>query len=273
MKRIWVVLGVAGLSLFCLAPFLWSLVTSLKTPAELLAVPPTWVPHHPTLANYVDVFVQRPFARYLLNSLIVGLLSTLIAMTCASLAAYALARLRLRGTTIIEYGLLFFALWPPAVLLVPLYLVGRSLGLLNSLVGLSLAHAALNLPFAAWMLTAFFRQVPAELEEAARVDGLSRLQFLRRILLPLVAPAMAATALLVFIFSWNEFVIALTFIVRDNLRTVPVGIAMLTGITSYDIPWGQISAAVVMTTLPVVAAVLACQRWIISGLTAGALKG
>jgi multiple sugar transport system permease protein len=122
------------------------------------------------------------------------------------------------------------------------------------------------------MLAAAFRQLPRELEDAARVDGFSRLQYLTRVALPLAGPALGATAILTFIFSWNEFVIALTFLSRDALRTVPVGVAMLTGVTMYEIPWGQISAAVVMTTLPVVVAVLAFQRWIVSGLTAGAVK-
>ncbi len=273
MRTVALWLGIALLVTFNLGPFAWSFLTSIKPGAEVFAIPPTYLPRDLSIESYTGVFDQRPFARYLWNSIVVATLSTLVALATGALAAHGLARLRLRAAAALEYGLLFFALWPPAVLLVPLYSLGRALGLINSHLGLALVHAALNLPLAAWMLTASFRSLPPELEEAARVDGFSRLQFLTRVTLPLSGPALAATAILVFILSWNEFVIALTFISRDDLRTVPVGIAMLTGVTVYEIPWGQISAAVVMTTLPVVVAVLACQRWIVSGLTAGAVKG
>jgi len=256
---------------FSLGPFLWSVVTSVRPPSELTGG--TLLPRALSIDSYAGVFGQRPFALYLRNSVVVGLLSTAIALTAGALAAAVLARLRPSLGRLVEVTLLFFALWPPAVLLVPLFTAGRALGLVDSLPGLALVHAALNVPFVTWMLATFFRQIPADLEDAARVDGFSRLQFLVRIALPLAAPALAATAILAFIFSWNEFVIALTFLSRDELRTVPVGIAMLAGVTVYEIPWGQISAAVVMTTLPVVAAVLVFQRWIVSGLTAGAVKG
>jgi ABC-type glycerol-3-phosphate transport system permease component len=262
--------ALAVLALASLAPFLWSAITSLRPPADVLA--PSLLPRALSLESYADVFRQRPFARYLANSVIVGLLSTALALAAAAPAAAVLARMGRRLAAACETGLLFFALWPPAVLLVPLFTVGRTLGLTNSLAGLAVVHATLNLPFATWMLAAAFRQLPRELEDAARVDGFSRLQYLTRVALPLAGPALGATAILTFIFSWNEFVIALTFLSRDALRTVPVGVAMLTGVTMYEIPWGQISAAVVMTTLPVVVAVLAFQRWIVSGLTAGAVK-
>lgn len=273
MKAVWAGVAVTAVVVFAVGPFAWSLLTSIKPDAELFAIPPTYLPRTLSFEHYTGVFAQRPFATYLWNSVLVALLSTLVALAAGAMAAHVLARLRPRASRFLEYGLLFFALWPPAVLLVPLYTLGRTVGLTDSRLGLAIVHAALNLPFAAWMLTAFFRQLPAEIEEAARVDGFSRWQFLVRVALPLVAPALGATAILIFILSWNEFVIALTFISRDELRTVPVGIAMLTGVTVYEIPWGQISAAVVMTTLPVVVVVLAFQRWIVSGLTAGAVKG
>lgn len=273
MKRIGLAVVIGTLIAFSLGPFAWSVLTSVKPNREVFAVPPTYLPENLSLENYQGVFQQRPFGRYLLNSLIIAMGSTVLSLSVATLAAYALARLRLKGSGLLEKSLLFFALFPPAVLLAPLFSAARDLGATNSYVALIVVHAALNLPLAIWMLTAFFRQLPQDLEDAARVDGFSRLGMLARVLLPVSAPALAATAILVFIFSWNEFVIALTFMTRDDMRTVPVGIAMLTGVTVYEIPWGQISAAVVMTTLPVVAAVLAMQRWIISGLTAGAIKG
>lgn len=272
MKRLFP-FAVAALVLFSLGPFLWSVLTSLKPAGELFRVPPTWIPRSPSLDNYRDVFDQRPFARYMLNSLLVATVSTLLTLAAAAPAAYAIARLRLRGAALAEKAILAFALFPPAVLLVPLFVAAREAGALNSRMGVAVVHAALNLPFAVWSLASFFRAFPAEIEDAARVDGFSRAGVLLRVVLPVSAPALAATAILVFIFSWNEFVIALTFLTRDELRTVPVGVAMLSGVTVYEIPWGQISAAVVITTLPVVAAVLAFQRGIVRGLSAGAVKG
>ncbi|NUN48218.1 MAG: carbohydrate ABC transporter permease [Candidatus Brocadiae bacterium] len=272
MKRLLPV-AVAAMAAFSLGPFLWSALTSLKPADELFRVPPTWIPRSVSLDNYRDVFAQRPFARYMVNSLFVAGLSTILTLAAGAPAAWALARLRLRWSAAIEKGFLAFALFPPAVLLVPLFVAARDAGVLNSRIGVAFVHAALNLPFAVWSLTSFFRAFPADLEDAARVDGFSRAGVLLRVVFPVSAPALAATAILVFIFSWNEFVIALTFLTRDELRTVPVGVAMLSGVTAYDIPWGQISAAVVVTTLPVVAAVLAFQRSIVQGLGAGAVKG
>ncbi len=273
MKSVLHIACVALLVSFSLAPFMWSVLTSVKPAEEIFTVPATYLPGSVTLDSYGQVFAQRPFARYLLNSVIVALGSTLLALAAGSSAAYALGRLAPGKGPMIEKGILFFALFPPAVLLVPLFNAARVLGMTNSYIGLIVVHAALNLPFAVWTLTAFFRALPREIEEAAAVDGFSRPRILVRIILPLSAPALAATAILVFIFSWNEFVIALTFMQSDLMRTVPVGIAMLSGATVYEIPWGQISAAIVMTTLPVVAAVMAFQRWILSGLTSGAVKG
>ncbi len=273
MKRLLLAGAVGAMALFSTAPFLWSVSTSLKPESEVTAIPPTLLPARPSVQSYRGVFEQRPFARYLLNSVGVAALATLLTLFAAAPAAYSLARLCPPGTAYWRAGILGFALLPPAVLLAPLYSLARGLGLLDSLAGLAAVHAALHLPFAVWMLEAAFRDLPVDLEDAARIDGFSRVGMLTRIVLPLSAPALGAAAILVFIFSWNEFVIALTFLSRDELRTVPVGIAMLTGATTYEVPWGQISAAVVLTTLPVVVAILAFQRWIVGGLTAGAVKG
>lgn len=265
--------GVLLLVIFSLSPFVWSIITSFKLDREVFRVPPTYIPQEPSFQNYGTLFKQRPFGTYLLNSMIVGIASTALTLAAATLAAYALARMRPRGGRWVERGILFFALFPAGILIAPLYSLFAAWGLIESRLGLILAHAALNTPFAVWMLASFFRQFPSELEDAARVDGFSRLGILTRVVLPVSAPALAAAGILVFIFSWNEFVIANTFIQTDSLRTVPVGIAMISGGTSREFPWGPISAAVVITTLPVVVAVMAFQRWILSGLTAGAVKG
>lgn len=276
MKRLGTALfyaAVAAVVLWSLGPFLWQVVTSLKPSAEVVRVPPTYWPSAPSLASYARVFQTRPFATYILNSAVVALGTTALCTMLGTLAAYAFARLPLPGGAWAVRAILAVALFPPTVLVVPLYRLVQSLGLLNNPLGLILPYAALNLPFTVWVLMTFFKAIPRDLEEAAAVDGLSRWQTLWKVVFPLAAPAVATTAILVFIFSWNEFLLALVFMSKDAARTVPVGIAMLSGVTMYEVPWDQISAAVVVTTLPVVLLVLAFQRRIVEGLTAGAVKG
>uniref|UniRef100_A0A7V4WL96 Carbohydrate ABC transporter permease n=1 Tax=Candidatus Caldatribacterium saccharofermentans TaxID=1454753 RepID=A0A7V4WL96_9BACT len=278
MKRkkflsICLVLGVGVVVFFSLAPFLWQVVTSLKPSNEIFSRPVRYIPSHLDLSAYVKIFSRHPFARQILNSVFIACAGTFLCLFASSLASYALARLRLRGGRGFLLFLLFLSLFPPVVLIVPLYEMVSTFGLMNNYLALIIPYAALNVPFATWVLTSFFRQIPEALEDAAKVDGLSRLGILVRIILPLSAPALATTAILVFIFCWNEFLLALTFMTRATSRTVPVGIAMLSGASQYEIPWDQISAATVLTTLPLVAFVVLFQRRIVEGLTAGAVKG
>jgi multiple sugar transport system permease protein len=267
------VLGVGVVVFFSLAPFLWQVVTSLKPSNEIFSRPVRYIPSHLDLSAYVKIFSRHPFARQILNSVFIACAGTFLCLFASSLASYALARLRLRGGRGFLLFLLFLSLFPPVVLIVPLYEMVSTFGLMNNYLALIIPYAALNVPFATWVLTSFFRQIPEALEDAAKVDGLSRLGILVRIILPLSAPALATTAILVFIFCWNEFLFALTFMTRATSRTVPVGIAMLSGASQYEIPWDQISAATVLTTLPLVAFVVLFQRRIVEGLTAGAVKG
>lgn len=264
------VLAVAGWSL---APFLWQVITSLKPAGEVALSPVSYWPSRLDAGSYAAIFKARPFAAYIVNSLIVGLGTTAATVALAAAAAYAFSRLDLPGGRAALGAILFVSLFPGTILIVPLKQLAMRAHLLNSRFGLILAYTALNLPFAIWVLKTFFDRLPRDIEEAAWIDGLSRWQTLWRIVLPLSAPAVATTAILVFIFSWNEFLIAQTLVSEDAARTVPVGIAMLAGVTVYEVPWGQIAAAVVVTTLPAVALVLAFQRRIVEGLTAGAVKG
>lgn len=266
-------LSVALVAAWSLAPFLWQLLTSLKPASEVAAVPVRYWPSALDASSYAQVFSARPFALYIRNSLIVGAGTTAATTLLAAPAAYAFSRLALPGGRAALLAILGLSLFPGTMLIVPLKQLAARAGLLNSLSGLVIAYTALNLPFAIWVLKAFFDRLPRDVEEAAWLDGLSRWQTLWRIVLPLSAPAVASTAILVFIASWNEFLIAQTLVSRDAARTVPVGIAMLSGATVYELPWGQVAAAVVITTLPVVAIVLAFQRRIVEGLTAGAVKG
>ncbi|MEK7858619.1 MAG: carbohydrate ABC transporter permease [Elusimicrobiota bacterium] len=267
-------LAIVMVALWSLAPFLWQFITSIKSPEEVIAVPPTYWPSKPSLSSYVQIFKTRPmFATYILNSLIVALGTTAVCTVFGTLAAYAFSRLKLPGSGVVVNAIMVIALFPATLLVVPLKQLIMGAGLLNNPWALILSYSALNLPFSIWVLMTFFKQIPMDIEEAAQVDGFTRWGLLWKIIFPLSAPAVATTAILIFIFSWNEFLLALTFISRDAARTVPVGIALLSGVTVYEVPWDQISAAVVMTTLPVVAMVLLFQRRIIEGLTAGAVKG
>lgn len=271
--RVLFVAGVAAVALWSLGPFLWQLITSLKPAPEVFAVPMSYWPSRADASSYAAVFKARPFATYMLNSFVVALGTTVITTSVGASAAYGFSRLRLPGGRAALNAILVLSLFPGTILIVPLKQLAQAAGLLNSRLALVISYSALNLPFAIWVLKTFFDRLPRDVEEAAEMDGMSRLQTLLFIVLPLSAPALATTAILVFIFSWNEFLIALTLISRDASRTVPVGIAMLSGVTVYEVPWGQIAAAVVVTTLPVVAMVLAFQRRIVEGLTAGAVKG
>lgn len=259
--------------LYCISPFLWQIITSIKEPKELFTIPPTYIPHKISLESYLLIFTQRPFLRYIINSIVVASGTTALAIVVGSLASYALARIRLKGGNLIKRSVLVVAIFPPIILIIPLYEMVSGLGLMNNPLALILPYTAINLPFVIWVLTSFFRQIPRDIEDAAKVDGFSRMGIFLRIILPLSAPALATTAILVFIFAWNEFLFALTFMTNDLKRTVPVGISMLSGVTVYEIPWDQISAAIVITTLPLVLMVLFFQKRIVEGLTAGAVKG
>jgi multiple sugar transport system permease protein len=266
-------LAVAAVVLFCLGPFLWQLSTSLKPAAEVFASPPTWWPSRLSVESYRAVFAGRPFGRYVANSLLVATASTVLALLLAVPAAYALSRLRVPGRRWLYPAILVASLVPSVVLLVPLYEMMRGAGAFNHPLALAVPYAALNLPLAVWTLASFFAAVPRELEDAAAVDGFTRGATLRRIVLPLALPGVATTALLVFVFAWNEFLLALSFMTRPQAYTAPVGVALLAGASPYEVPWGQISAAVVLTTAPLVVLALLFQRRLTAGLTAGALKG
>ncbi|HYR57323.1 MAG TPA: carbohydrate ABC transporter permease [Chthoniobacteraceae bacterium] len=259
--------------LWCLAPFVWQIVTSLKTEAEIAHIPTVYLPGEPTLHHYAVLFERKPFARYLWNSFVISSAATLVCLAVSALAAYSFARLRVRGAKWIRLVLVAIAFFPPIIFFFPLYEMVRATHTANTPLALIIPYATFNLPFAILVLSAFFRTISSEIEDAAKVDGFSPIQILLKIILPLSAPALATTGILVFIFCWNEFLLALTFMTCDTARTVTAGIASLSGGTPYELPWGAISASVVLSTLPLVALVMIFQRRIVQGLTAGATKG
>lgn len=264
----------AGLVLFyCLFPFAWTLLTALKPEEEVFSLPVEYLPEKLSFENISDVFSKRPFGRYVLNSLIVAGGTTALTLLIASLIAYRLRALALGKAMRFQRWLLIGAIVPPALLAIPVFILMTRLGLVNHYLGLILANTGLNLPFAIWMLHSAFRQLPRELDEAGLIDGYTFVGRLFGIVLPLSRPALSITAVLVFIFCWNEFIIALTLMPSQSMFTVPVGIAMLSGASVYEIPWGQVNAAVALTTVPIILMIAAFQRWIIEGLTRGAIKG
>lgn len=259
--------------LWCVAPFVWQIITSLKTDAEIAHVPTVYVPGEVHLEHYRTLFDRKPFGRYLWNSFLVASVSTVICVLVSAMAAYGFARLKVRGAAGLQVLLISISFFPAIVFFFPLYELVRLTGAANHPVALIVPYVTFNLPFATLILAAFFRAIPWDIEDAARVDGFSRWRVLTNIIMPLSAPALATTAILVFISSWNEFLLALTFMTRDTAKTVTAGIASLSGGSIYELPWGALAAAVVLSTLPLVALVLLFQRRIIQGLTAGASKG
>jgi multiple sugar transport system permease protein len=253
-------------------PYYWQVITALKPPSELYLMPPAWMPTRLYLDSFVRVFTERPFLTYMRNSLIVASATTLLALLVGSLAAYSLARLPIKGRMIILAGILSATMFPGTSIIGPLFIVISSLGLINTFPGLIWPYTSFALPFTVWVLTNFYSQIPIELEEAAEVDGCSPMQAFLRVIFPLAAPGLATTAILVFISAWNEFLFALTFTRTATTRTVPVGIAGFTGIRD-EVPWGEVSAASVLVTVPLIALAIIFQKRIIQGLTAGAVKG
>jgi multiple sugar transport system permease protein len=254
-------------------PVYWMVTISLKSEVDQFATPPRWLQFAPTSAHYYDAFISRSFGQYLLTSITVAGLSTICAVTLGTLAAYGLARFKLRARLDqrLSVWILSTRMFPPIVSAVPLFLMMRDLRLLNTLTSLVIVYTALNLPFVVWMMRGFFRELPRELEEAAMVDGDSRLGALVRVILPLVTPGLAATAVFCLIVSWNEFLLALVLTQTDASMTLPVGIAGR--VTQYEIKWGVMSAAGVVAMIPILVFAMAVQRYLVRGLSLGAVKG
>jgi trehalose/maltose transport system permease protein len=278
MRRIGRILGRAAfwaliglIVLYAAFPFYWAIVSSLKTGSSLFQV--ELIPSRPTIANYIALFRDQPFARNILNSLIVATLATGISLLLSIPAAYALGRIRFRGRTAMLLAILSVSMFPQIAVLSGMFELVRALGLYDTLSGLVLSYLILTLPFTTWVLTAFMRELPVELEEAAIVDGAPPWRIVVSVFLPIMGPALVATGLLAFILAWNEFLFALTFTLSTEQRTVPVAIALISGATAYELPWGRVMAASVIVTLPLLLLVLALQRRIVAGLTAGAVKG
>jgi ABC-type glycerol-3-phosphate transport system permease component len=256
----------ASLTLF---PIVWMLLVSLKTQRDALSLPPRWL-FAPTIEAYWAVFAKAGFARGLANSLLVSGATLAVCLTLGLMAAYAIARFRFRGANAILFGMLLTRLFPPVALVTPYFLNVQWLGLHDRLPALVVAYVALNLPLAVWMLKGYVEAIPEDLEQSAMIDGATRFQAVTRVVLPLMAPGLAATSVFVFVGAWNEFLFALTLTSRAA-RTLPTIIAEFVGDTGIE--WPQIMAASTVALAPVLAATFALQKHIAAGMTAGAVKG
>ena len=265
--------------LFIFLPVLWLFSASLSTQVELFSIPPHWIPVHPTFQNYTDILfpgnvsnaVPRTFATAILNSIKIASVVTLISLFIGSLTAYALARISFKYNRSIQIGILATRMIPEVSLVIPLFIIASTLHLINKPIVLIIAYLSFSLPFAIWMMVAFFQSVPIELEDAARIDGCSRMQIIYYIVLPISVPGMVSTAMFVFLLAWDEFFYALIFTSTLAAKTAPVAIAEFVG--RYAVNITGMMAGGILAALPPVLLALVFQRYIVSGLTAGAVKG
>ena len=274
------ILGKTGLyalvvliSLFCLFPFYFAIVTSLKSGTELFST--TLWPQAPSLKNYISLFTvaEQPFGRHIFNSLAVSSLVVIASLFLGVTAAYALGRINFKGKGLLLLTVLAVSMFPQVAVLSGMFELMQAIGFYNHWWGLTLPYMIFTLPFTVWVLTTFVRDLPKELEEAAIMDGCTPWGIITKVFLPVMWPALVTTGLLAFIAAWNEFMFALTFVLDNSQRTVPVSISLISGADKYEIPWGKIMAASVLVTLPLIILVLAFQRKIVGGLTSGAVKG
>ncbi|HET7714943.1 MAG TPA: carbohydrate ABC transporter permease [Bauldia sp.] len=271
LAKLVIALGAAILLAVCVFPFVWMALSSVKTLGELYTVPPVWLPEVFSLENYRKVLFESNVPRYFLNSAVISIGATALALGLAIFASYGLARFHFKGKAAYQAAILLGQLLPTAAIIVPLFVTLRVLGLVNTYLGLILVYMIITLPLSVWMLTSYFRAIPVELEEAAIIDGCSRLGVLFRITLPLSAPGIVAIVVYAFVTTWNEFIFALVLAQDYRVKTLPIGIAEFT--TEFNTDWGAVMAASLIMTLPIAILFFAMQRMFVGGLTAGAVKG
>jgi multiple sugar transport system permease protein len=270
MQTFFIYAGAVLILVWSGGPFLWQFSTSFQLDKALTSGSPSLIPHPFTLEHYYNAFVEKQLHRYVWNSLVVSLATTFLCLFVGSLAAFALSRLNIKGRFGILMVILSVSMFPQIALVGPLYLVATNLGLLDTYTALIITYLALGLPLVTWVLFGYFETLPREIDEAARMDGVSIPGLLWRIILPMSLPSLVTTGLLAFITAWNEFLFALTFTSNIDRQTIPVGIANFTNL--YYVPWGDIAAASAVVTVPLILLVLFFQRHIIEGLTQGGVK-
>lgn len=259
------------LILWAVLPFLWMVSTAFKTTEETYTSPPLWIPRNPTIENFLYIVKRGAFLTYFRNSVIVAVSTTVISIIFSSLAGYSFSRFKFFGGHSLLLLFLITQMFPGALLIIPLFQIIKFLKLLNTLYALILSHITFSLPLCTWLMKGFFDQIPRELEEAAMIDGCSRISAMIRVIFPLAFPGIIAASIFSFIGSWDEFIFALTFTSSDEVRTLPIGLQRFIG--SYEIYWNHLGAASVLTTIPVIILFLFIQKYMVKGLTAGSVKG
>ncbi|TAD89833.1 MAG: carbohydrate ABC transporter permease [Alphaproteobacteria bacterium] len=271
INRLWLFAAGAAVVVNGMFPALWVLLTSLKTEGELTRVPISYLPQDPTFQNYLTAFAAQPLARFFFNSVVVAGLSTVLTLLVSAFAAYAIARLRIRWKNVILSAIVAVSMFPLISLMVPLFQTMRALGLLNTYLALILPYVVLNLPVCILILVSFFSAIPRDLENAAMIDGCTRLGALFRVVLPLTAPGVFTAGIISFVNAWDEFLLALSFTSSMQMRTLPVGITLYQG--EFAFPWPIISAALIVAIVPIAVVIVIFQERVVSGLTAGGVKG
>ena len=259
------------LILWAVLPFFWMVSTAFKTTEETYTSPPLWIPHCPTIKNFLYIVKRGAFLTYFRNSVIVAVSTTIITIILSSLAGYGFSRFKFFGGHSLLLLFLITQMFPGALLIIPLFQIIKFLKLLNTLYALVLSHITFSLPLCTWLMKGFFDQIPQELEEAAMIDGCSRISAMIYVIFPLALPGIIAASIFSFIGSWDEFIFALTFTSSDRVRTLPIGLQRFIG--SYEIYWNHLGAASVLTTIPVIILFLFIQKYMVKGLTAGSVKG
>ncbi|MEK3723666.1 carbohydrate ABC transporter permease [Paenibacillus sp. FSL H8-0034] len=257
-------------SLIVLVPTLWMVSTALKPNDEVMVTPPQWIPDAPTLESFVRIWEDYPFATYFANSVYIVLAATIISLVFSAMAGYGASRFRFKGKSTFLTFLLVTQMFPSIMLLIPFYKVLKTLGLIDTHLGLILVYISFTIPFCTWMMMGFFQGIPKELDEAATIDGCGRIRTFVQIILPLSLPGIAATAIYSFLQGWNEYMFALILTTSEDMKTLPVGIGQLNGF--YKIVWNDMMAASFVSSLPLVILFLFLQKYFISSLTAGAVK-
>jgi ABC-type glycerol-3-phosphate transport system permease component len=260
-----------ALLFFALAPVALMIGTAFKPNVEIFQVPPRWLPRAPTLSNFQKVMFNSGIPRYALNSVIIATLMTFTALVLGTMAGYGFSRFKFRGNRALSLFMLLGQLIPLIALIVPFFQIFDAVGLLDTKIGIALAHLTTALPLVTWMSASYFSTIPVELDEAAIIDGCTRMQALRKVVLPVALPGIISIALFAFLMSWNEFVLASVLTNTDNSKTLPIGLSEFA--TMFTVDWGSTMAAAFLMTVPVVAVFLAFQKQFVRGLSAGAVKG
>lgn len=271
ITRIISYLAVLVLLAITMFPVYIALITSVKPDTEILKYPPTMVPHAPSLFRYIELIQDQDFTRYTANTFIVALLTTALSISIGTLAAYALSRYKFRGNRVLSQSVLLIYMFPPVLLIIPLYLMMSQLGLVDNLLALVICYISFSLPLAIWMLKGFFDGLPIEIEDAAIIDGCDELSIMWKIVLPLSSSGITATAAFVFMLVWGEYLFAVTLIHSDAVKTLVPGLAVI--MSQYWMSYNRLMAAAILTSIPAIVFFFAAQRYIVKGLVAGAIKG